>query len=62
MNAAAETYEVVIDGRKRTVTLAEFKAEMARRAAMAKPIMEALKRGDIEGCARAQAVMSERFA
>lgn len=49
-------------GRKRRVTLTEFRAELDRRAAMAAPIMDAWRRGDLVGCETAQAAMRERFA
>ena len=42
---------------KRTVTLAQFRAELDRAAALAKPIMAAWRRGDIEACATAQTAM-----
>ena len=47
---------------RRTVTLEQFRAELAARAAMARPIMAAVKRGDLEGCGQAQAAMREKFA
>ena len=54
-----QTWEIAdIDGKnKRRVTLAQYKAEIAAHAAMAKPIMDAVLRGDLEACAAAQAKM-----
>ncbi len=46
---------------ERTVTLAQFRAELAARAAMAAPIMAAVIRGDLAGCAKAQAAFRAKF-
>lgn len=56
-----QTWEIEDGYGKRRVTLAQFKAEMAARRAAAKPIMDAFRRGDLEGCAKAQADMRKRF-
>lgn len=45
-----------------TVTLAQYRAYLDERAAMAKPIMDAFRRGDIEACGAAQVAMRKRFA
>ena len=60
---AERTWEISdIDGRnKRTVTLAQFRAEIDERKAMAAPIIEAVRRGDLEAATAAQAAMRERF-
>lgn len=57
------TWEIsdIDGGNKRHVTLAQFRAELAERKRMAAPIMDALRRGDIEACSAAQAAMSARF-
>jgi len=57
------TYEISdIDGsNKRTVTLAQFKAAHEARKAAAAPIMEAIRRGDLAGAAKAQAAMRAKF-
>lgn len=64
MTSQTRTWEITDpDGsNRRTVTLAEFKAEIAARAAMAKPIMDAVRRNDMRACADAQAAMRARFA
>lgn len=49
-------------GTLRTVTLDEFKAEIAARAKAATPIMAAWKRGDVNGVKTAQSTMRKRFA
>lgn len=61
---AERTYEISdIDGtNKRHVTLAQFRAELDARAAMAKPIMSAMRRGDLAACETAQDAMRKRFA
>jgi hypothetical protein len=52
-----------IDGKNpRRVTLAEFRAEIEARKAAAAPIMDALRRNDITGCAAAQATFRKQFA
>lgn len=43
------------------MTLQELRAEIEARKAMAAPIMEALKRGDLIACERAQQAMREKF-
>lgn len=53
-------YEITMDGKKMSVTLAEFRAELDRRRALAAPIMNALRAGDIGACAKAQADMRAR--
>ena len=57
------TWEISdIDGtNKRTITLAQFRAELNARAAMTKPIMDAVRRGDLKACETAQAAMRKRF-
>ena len=63
---AERTWEikVMVAGKwePRTVTLAQFRADLDERAAMAKPIMGAFRRGDIEACGAAQDAMRKRFA
>lgn len=55
---AERTWEISdAAGRKRRVTLAEFRAELDARKAMAAPIMDAMRRGDIKACGDAQAAM-----
>ncbi|MDX8513572.1 hypothetical protein [Mesorhizobium captivum] len=51
------TYEVTIDGVSRTVTLAQFRAEMDRRRALAAPIAAAWHAGDKAGVIVAQKAM-----
>jgi hypothetical protein len=57
------TWEISdIDGNnKRRVTLAQYRAELDARKVMTKPIMDALRRGDLEACGAAQAAMRKRF-
>ena len=55
------TYEIEDASGKRRVTLAEFRAELDARKAMALPIADAVRRGDHDGCAAAQAAMREAF-
>jgi hypothetical protein len=43
------------------VTVLELKAEIAARAEMAKAVMDAVKRNDLEACAAAQKAMREKF-
>lgn len=45
------------DGNPRTVTLAQFRAELDARAAMCRPIKAAFMRNDKQGVADAQAAM-----
>lgn len=61
--ATERTWEISdIDGRnKRTVTLAQFWAELDARKPYAAAIMAATLRGDLAGCAKAQAAMRARF-
>jgi hypothetical protein len=61
---AERTWEISdIDGKnKRRVTLAQFRAELDARKALAAPIMDAFRRSDIEACGAAQAAMRKRFA
>jgi hypothetical protein len=46
----------------RTVTLAQYRAELDARAAMTKPIMDAWRRGDIAACEAAQKSMREKVS
>ena len=57
--ATERTWEISdIDGKnKRTVTLAQFRAEIDARKAMAEPIMDAVRRGDLAGATAAQEAM-----
>lgn len=55
------TWEIEDASGKRRVTLAQFRAEIDARKAAAAPIMAAWKRGDVDGCAKAQAEMRARF-
>jgi hypothetical protein len=50
------TWEISdLDGtNKRRVTLDQFRAELAARAAMTKPIADAWRRGDLAACEAAQ--------
>lgn len=51
-----------IDGaNKRSVTLAQFRAELDARKAMAAPISAAFRRGDIAACERAQSALRKVF-
>jgi hypothetical protein len=61
--ATERTWEISdIDGRnKRTVTLAQFRAELEARKPHAAAIMDAVLAGDLTGCAKAQAAMRARF-
>ena len=43
------------------MTLKELRAEIEARKAMAAPIMEALKNGDLIACERAQKAMRDKF-
>lgn len=58
------TWEISdIDGKnKRTVTLAQYLAEVAERVRAAKPIMDAVRKGDLNACGKAQAEMRARFS
>lgn len=58
------TWEISdIDGsNKRRVTLEQFRAELADRAVYARRVMDAVKAGDMDACAKAQADMAARFA
>ena len=58
MNTTERTW--IVNGK--TVTMAQFKAEIAARSAMAKPIMDAFKSNDPDGVAKAQAAMRSVFA
>jgi hypothetical protein len=44
-----------------TPTLQELRTELDARAIMARLIMDAMRRGDLEGCERAQAEMRQAF-
>ncbi len=48
-------------GNKRHVTLAEFRAKLDARAAMAKPIMDAFRRNDLAAVAATQKAMRSKF-
>lgn len=56
-----QIWEIEDANGKRRVTLAQYRAELDARKAMAKPIMEAWRRGDIEACGKAQTAMRARF-
>ena len=58
------TYEIAdIDGsNKRSVTLAQYRAELDARKVYTARIIDAVRRGDIQGCADAQAAMRAKFA
>jgi hypothetical protein len=56
-----QTWEIEDAGGKRRVTLAQFRAELDARRAAAKPIMDALLRNDLAGCAQAQASFRAKF-
>ena len=45
----------VVNGKQ--VTMAQFKADIAARSAMAKPIMDAFRRNDLDAAAKAQSAM-----
>jgi hypothetical protein len=45
----------------RAAVLAQFRADLDARAAMAKPIMTAWRRGDLDACEQAQTAMRRRF-
>lgn len=60
--ATERTWEITDANGKRSVTLAQFRAEVDARKAAAAPIMDAWRRGDINGCAKAQAAMRKQFA
>ena len=53
------TWEISdIDGRnKRTVTLAQYRAEIETAKAKVAPVVSAFRRGDLIGCAKAQAAI-----
>jgi hypothetical protein len=57
------TWEITdSDGRnKRTVTLAQYRAEIDARKATTAAIMHAWRRGDVKACEVAQAAMRKRF-
>jgi hypothetical protein len=44
------------------MTVQELKAEIVARSEMAKAVMDAVKRGDLKACAKAQKDMREKFA
>lgn len=51
-----------IDGKnKRRVTVSQYRAELDARKAMAHPIMDAFRRGDLKACSDAQAAMRKKF-
>ena len=56
------TWEITDINGTRTVTLAQFRAEMDARKAMAAPIMAALRKGDLAACEKAQKAMRKAFA
>lgn len=52
-----------IDGsNKRTVTLAQYRAELDARKAMAAKVMDAVRRGDMKACEAAQSAMRATFS
>ena len=57
-----QTFEIEDASGKRRVTLAQFRAELDARKAMAAPIMDAFRRNDMAACAKAQTAMREKFA
>ena len=61
--ATERTWEISdIDGKnKRTVTLAQFRAEIDVRKALALPIMAAVRRGDLKAATAAQEAMRKHF-
>ena len=61
---AAQTWEISdIDGsNKRTVTLAQYRAELDARKPYTAAIMAAVRSGDMKAAAAAQAAMRKRFA
>ena len=46
---------------RRQITLAEYRADLDARHAMAQPIAAALRSGDLDACAKAQAAMRNAF-
>jgi hypothetical protein len=58
------TWEIAdIDGNnKRTTTLSAYRAELDERKVYTAAIAAAMRRGDLAGCAAAQAAMRARFA
>jgi len=62
VDARGERHFEIEDARgRRMTTLTAFRADQDARALMAAAIMDAVRRGDLEGCARAQAAMREAF-
>lgn len=59
---AERTFEIEDARGKRRVTLAEFLAEHNARKADAKKVSDAVHRGDLDGCARAQADMRAKWS
>jgi hypothetical protein len=59
-----QTWEISdIDGRnKRTVTIAQYRAELDARKPFTAAIMAAIQRGDIKAASAAQEAMRARFA
>lgn len=57
------TFETTdLDGtNRRTITTAQYRAELDERAIYARAIMDAMIRKDLAGCAAAQKAMRERF-
>lgn len=64
MTNTARTWEITdLDGsNRRTVTLAQYRAEIDRALALAAPIAAAWKRGDMAGVKTAQAAMREAMS
>lgn len=55
------TWEIEDANGKRRVTLAEYRAELDARKPYAKAIADAVRRGDLDGSAKAQAAMRAKF-
>ena len=63
MSVTNRTFETSdLDGsNRRTITTAQYRAELDERAIYARAIMDAMVRKDLTACAAAQKVMRERF-
>ena len=59
-----QTYEIrdAAGKNQRMVTLAQFRAELDERKAMAAKVMDAVRKGDLKACSEAQVAMRKRFA
>jgi hypothetical protein len=55
------TFEITDASGTRRVTLAQFRAEQDARKADAAKVMDAVRRGDMAGCAKAQADMRAKW-